>query len=137
MQPFIPETWDMRDPNTWMLRTTAHAHLGYHKTGLPVREYRDVTIAVTDFEPASEIERTPESMAWWYAVVSTIHRCQVALLEASPEQIGRVAQRLGVDADPDALWEAFPDAADDLERWADAARTLERLLGEEERHVSA
>jgi hypothetical protein len=141
----IPSDWDINDPTTWSLVTTVDAHRGYHHTGGVMREYQDIRHAAGDFESDDELldqiaaydTNDPSGTArWWSEVLIPIHRAEVAIAEASPEEIERAMLALGIDPDDTAthggypsLWDAQP--VDDLEQHAALAERIIAALEEQ------
>ena len=119
--------WDITDASTWAFKTTVDAHMGYHKTGMVMREFRTIETSAIDsgwFDPANPVNQ--EAAEWWYGVLEPYHRALVAIAIASPEQIDRAAERLG--ADPGNLWDAPGHPVDDLEDTAQIADAILEAL---------
>lgn len=111
----IPADWDITDSSTWTLTTTVDAHMGYHHTGMVMRELRTITHRADDIG----VDGAPDADAaeWFAAVLTAIHDADVAIAEASPEELARVSE----------LIEARTDS-DDYEIEAEHARAITAAL---------
>lgn len=83
----IPGDWDVTDPNTWTLETTVDAHMGYHHTGMVMREYQTITLAASNYAHGDDLGIGQDSAEWWLDVLDGIMAGKVAEAEASPEVI--------------------------------------------------
>lgn len=98
----IPVDWDITDPSTWTLSVTVNAHMGYHQTGLTMREYKTFTLNATDLGNG-DIEPTTDHAEWWSDVLTAKIDADVAIAEASPEAVERIADLLDERANADDL----------------------------------
>lgn len=128
--PAIPADWDLDDDSTWTLRTTVDAHLGYHHTGAVMREYHEIRHEVRDYvsDALDGQDDTPvnrrEAAEWWAGALGALHALDVALAEASPEEIAAAEEAINTGDDSIQQW-----AADlDLETAADRARRATAAL---------
>jgi len=127
----IPADWDLTNPTTWNLSQAANAHLGYHETGMVMREVRAVTYRATDLDEGDIAESIAQGQdpadvaAWWYDVLDGMLAGAIAVAEASPEEIDAAMATLGITE-----WHDLP--ADDLEQEAANGRKIAALLVREQ-----
>ena len=142
----LPSDWIITDPSTWTLSTTIDAHGGYHSTGMVMREFQEIRHSAVDHGAKDDLgydeesgewyavrhvvsgpsayERDPNPNAmqdaaeWWFGVLDPIHRAEIAIGEASPEEIGAAADKLGIDPSPDGFRDLWNTPHDDLEQQA-------------------
>lgn len=98
----IPADWDITDPSTWCVSTTVDAHLGYHPTGMVMREYRTFSLCHDDLD-CGDTEPTTEHAEWWADVLTAKLDADAAIAEASPEALDRIADLIAERNDSDDL----------------------------------
>lgn len=94
----IPADWDVTDASTWGFEATVDAHLGYHHTGMVVRELQEVSYYAKDqglWDSALPVDA--DAAEWWAGVLKPQFDAAVAMAEASPEADARACEILGVD----------------------------------------
>jgi len=122
-----PADWDLTNPTTWNLSQAVNAHMGYHETGMVMREVRDVTYRATDLDDGDIAESIAQGQdpapiaAWWYDVLDGMLAGAIAIAEASPEEIDAAMASLGITE-----WHDLD--ADDLEQDAANGRKIAAAL---------
>jgi len=126
----LPADWDPTNPTTWNLSQAVNAHMGYHETGMVMREVSAVTYRATDLDDGDIAESIAQGQdpadvaAWWYDVLDGMLAGAAAIAEASPAEIEAAKATLGITD-----WHDLP--ADDLEQEAANGRKIAALLNQE------
>lgn len=113
----IPTDWDTANPSTWVLTQTVDARIGTHASGATIREYRDITLRAMDlgmadnvrYDDATETYRTTdgsdlaEQAEWWTDVLTAKLDADVAIAEATQDEIDAIADLIEMRRESDDL----------------------------------
>lgn len=113
----IPADWDVMNPSTWVLSQTVDARIGTHSSGATIRVYQDITRRAMDlgmadyvrFDDATETYITTDDSGladhaeWWADVLGALHGADVAIAEATQDEIDAIAELMDERRESDDL----------------------------------